>query len=193
MGRPEQIRNMCLSSSALTKALQLKLLGSSFNNSDSSFDVRDSKFLQVAPQSPKIEKSLRFCSGVESHEITHQSDMDDNERKLIWYRPSDYKRIRKESQETVKMIRNGDLLQDNDIQCVLGLDGETHSYARQHSLHKMMVQDLVYCEQARQRVCGIKDPEFLAEKIRDLNYRCRHAAFVAGLRADRRERRGIIN
>jgi hypothetical protein len=195
MGRPdEQIHKMSLRSSSLTiRGQQLKLPDSSFHNSESSFDVRETKVLQVASLSPKVEKSVRFCSGVESHEITHKLDMDKNERTLIWYRTSDYKRIRNERQETVKMIRNGDLLQDNDIQCFLGLDSETHSYAHQHSLHNLMVQDLVSGEQARQRVCGINDPEFLAEEIRDLNSRCRHAAFVAGLRADRTERRGIIN
>lgn len=169
------------------------LEASSYHISESSFDVLCTKVVHVAPQSPRVQKEVRFSSDVESHKIAHRLDMEEQEKKHIWYRTKDYKRIRKEGQETAKMIRDGDLIKDTDHHCLLGLDNETHIYARQRSLHKLMIQAVVSDEQERQREEDIKDTELFAWKIRDFDSRCRHAAFVAGLRTDRTERRGYIN
>jgi hypothetical protein len=174
----------------------LRVLDSSFHSSESTFDVRGdatSKVLPATSHQVTEEKSVRFSSTVERHEITHRLDMEEKQKKQFWYRKSDYKRIRREGRETVQLIRNGELLQDTNHHCLLGLDSETHVYARQRSMHKMMVQGLVVDEQEYQRQKGIRDPESLAMKIRDFDSRCKHAAFVAGLRTDRTLRRDFIN
>jgi hypothetical protein len=167
-----------------------------FQRSESSFDVNyaPQKVAPACPQSPiRAVNYVRFNDEVQVHEVLHRKDMEEVELKSVWYFRKDYKRIRKESQETVRLIREGVLCEDSDEYCLKGLDSETHSYARQRSLHKLMAKSLVFAEQQRQREANISDPEFLALNFSDFSSRCRHAAFVAGLRDDRTQKRGVIN
>jgi hypothetical protein len=168
-----------------------------FQGSESSFDVVNYAPQKVAPASPQSPRtavaSVRFNDDVQVHEIVHHKDMEEKEKKFLWYRVKDYKRIRKEGQATVSLIRAGVLYEDSDDDCLEGLDSETHPYARQRSLHKLMAQSLVFEEQQRQREEKINDPDFLALNFSDFCSRCRHAAFVAGLRDDRTQKRGVIN
>jgi hypothetical protein len=164
--------------------------------SESSFNVNyaPQKVAPASPQSPRrVIKSLRFNDDIQVREVAHHNDMEEKELKSLWYRVKDYKRIRKEGQATVSLIREGLLYKDSDDYCLEGLDSETHAYARQRSLHKLMAQSLVFEEQQRQREEKINDPGFLALKFSDFCSRCRHAAFVAGLRDDRTQKRGVIN
>ena len=167
-----------------------------FQGSESSFDViyAPQKVPPACPQSPRrVVNSVRFSDDVQVHEVAHHKDMEEKELKAVWYRGKDYKRIRKEGQATVSLIREGVLYEDSDDYCLQGLDSETHAYARQRSLHKLMAQAMVFREQQRQREENINDPDFLALNFSDFCSRCRHAAFVAGLRDDRTQKRGVIN
>jgi hypothetical protein len=143
------------------------------------------------------------------HAVPHRSEYSKEERNEIWYSPKEYKRLRKEGQDTVKRIRNGEKLlhvadlnedeqddqekEGNDSVCWLGLDSETHAYAKLRSLHKMLLQNVLDDEQKRQYYLGIYDAEAIAAKVSAFVTRCQHAKFVAGLRDDRTQRRGVIN
>ena len=171
------------------------LLSSHLQQSESSFDVQ--QFGKTCPnfasQSLQPVKLVRFSLDIQSQDVPHRNDMSEREKKLLWYRTSDYKRIRREGQETVAKIRSGELCQDTNQHCLLGLDSEMHAYARSRSLHKLMLLALVLEEQGRQKEEGINDPELLAQLVEDFCKRCRHASFVAGLRDDRMFRYGVIN
>ena len=172
---------------------------SSFSTSESSFEVRETKpcVVQTTPESPllSMKRSLRFSNNIQVHHVTHRKDLSKQDKKCIWYKSSEIKRMRKECQEISKLIQTGCLIQDDSVnsECTLGLDSETHSYARQRRLHKLMIRDLVFGEQHRQFASGLVDPDLLAKQIRALNSRCRHASFVSGLRLDRNLQRGFIN
>jgi hypothetical protein len=172
--------------------------------SESSFDVNYAPHQKVAraaprssasPQSPprRAVRSVRFNDEVLVYEIDHRNDIEEEELKSLWYTVQDYKRLRKECHVTARLIREGFLYEDSDDFCLEGLDNETHSYARQRSLHKLLAQYLVFDEQQRQREKKINDPDFLALHFSDLCSRSRHAVFVAGLRDDRTQKRGVVN
>ena len=168
-------------------------------HSDSSFDVLRRKPFDDSPSSQTFPettagKYVRFNdANIVIHEIDHRQE----EKKLIWYRNKELKRIRKEGQETVQLLHSGEICADTEDHCVLGLDcfgDSTHPYAKQRSLHKMLLRDIVLQEQRRQSELGnYFDEESLAAKVREFTSRCRHAEFVARLRMNRTTRRGVIN
>jgi hypothetical protein len=138
--------------------------------------------------SRSAKKRVSFSTNQdETYDTIHRNDMSGDEKAARWYQDSELKRIRKECRITARLIREGHLHHDTGDHCVLGLDGEAHSYAHQREIHRLMVRDLVLTEQDRQRERGLCDPEGLSGMVASLRSRCRHAKFMSGvIRNDRR-------
>ena len=172
------------------------------HHSESSFDaVHPISFDDVPPLIPSPESSFsskaKFVHFDNENVLIHEIDHLPDEKRLIWYRSKELKRIRKEGQETLQLLREGALVADTEEHCLLGLNSfseTTHPYAKQRSLHKMLLRDVLMEEQRRQWELGSYfDDESLGAKVRDFSSRCRHAEFVSGLRNDRTPRQGVIN
>lgn len=129
-------------------------------------------------------KSVSFSSHVETHDILHNKSMDDKEKNDRWYQKKEWKSLRRDGRVTRRLMENSELANNHETLgfCTLGLKKETHPYAREKQLHKMLYHDLLMSEQQRQRDEGIKDADVLAHKLIQLQCRCRHAAFVSSLR-----------
>ena len=141
------------------------------------------------------EKVVRFggddddSNFVTVHEIDHHRK---EEKKLIWYRNKELKRIRKEGQATLQLLLDGELDIDaddaGDEHCLIGLESfsdMSHPYAKQRSLHKSFLYDIVMDEQKRQYEEGIYfDEEALASKVRSFTSRSQRTSFVSKLRSD---------
>jgi hypothetical protein len=169
-----------------------------FENSDSSFEKNVSKELLSSPTPPPKKcvfyDQVRFSEQIDIHEAPpHLNGMSKKEKEIIWYGSKDYKRIRKEGLDTLQLVRDGVIYQNCEQYCLDGIENETHAYARHRSLHKLMYLGLVLNAQKDQKAQQRNDPEELAKVYSSFCSRCRHTLFVAGLRNDRNNKRGIMN
>ena len=133
-------------------------------------------------------RTVSFSSNlVETHEILHRHDMEEEEKNDRWYRKKEWKKLRREGRVTARLMENEEIPAGSvDFEelgfCTLGLKQEPHPYAREKQLHKMLYKDLLMSEQQRQVDLGINDPETLAGTLIRLQNQCRHTSFVSSLR-----------
>eukprot|EP00546_Thalassionema_frauenfeldii_P006977 CAMPEP_0178922582 /NCGR_PEP_ID=MMETSP0786-20121207/16239_1 /TAXON_ID=186022 /ORGANISM="Thalassionema frauenfeldii, Strain CCMP 1798" /LENGTH=159 /DNA_ID=CAMNT_0020596973 /DNA_START=125 /DNA_END=600 /DNA_ORIENTATION=- len=119
-------------------------------------------------------------------ETLHHKNYSKDERQSCWYSKSEYSTIKREFQETLKLVVSGKLDQrdDNDTErghCLRGL--EIRLFERSVERQSMRAQGrmLVFREQKIQEEQGITNDEAIAEEYTLLSKQCAFEAYNTGL------------
>mmetsp|Transcript_22942 Transcript_22942/g.34803 ORF Transcript_22942/g.34803 Transcript_22942/m.34803 type:complete len:222 (-) Transcript_22942:1985-2650(-) len=140
-------------------------------------------------QSKAIRKTIKkvtFFPEVIMTETLHHKNYSKDERQSCWYSKSEYSTIKREFQETLKLVVSGKLDQrdDNDTErghCLRGL--EIRLFERSVERQSMRAQGrmLVFREQKIQEEQGITNDEAIAEEYTLLSKQCAFEAYNTGL------------
>jgi hypothetical protein len=84
------------------------------------------------------------------------------ERKYVWYDREELKTIRQECFETIHLIQDGGLIDEDEGMCSLGLEYKTAENYKSRQRNKRQVREVVFDEQEFQRENGLVEPEWIA-------------------------------
>lgn len=134
----------------------------------------------------KSIKKVTFFPEVVMTETLHHKNYSKEERQSYWYSKADYSRIKREFQETLKLVVSGELDQrdDNDAErehCLRGLEIRLFERSMERKEVRAKGRMLVFIEQKIQEEQGITNDEAIAEEYTLLSKQCAFEAYNTGL------------
>ena len=137
-------------------------------------------------ESPK--RKVSFFSRVRILRVTNRKDLNKSQVQRVWYSRDDFKEIRNECFETIKRMQAGDMVNEDDGFCTLGLEYKTKESYKSRQRNKMEVRQVVFEEQEFQRENQMPDPDWIARVSMEQSYEC-----IGGAREKARKVQEEIN
>jgi hypothetical protein len=114
---------------------------------------------------------VRFADHDEYYTVQGRDDLSPIERKAVWFRKSELRRMRKEHEagarnRTVEVDSEEEPPKNDDLQ---------------EALHQLMAVSVVLEEQKRQREQSLSDPDLISEKYQTFVQRSRLSMFISNL------------
>ena len=127
---------------------------------------------KMPPKSPKIA----FNETVKVSKVLHINEFTDEEVEASYYHKAEFKAVKAELKETVKMVESGLLPKDTPKFTRRGTEFRTPDGARSRLRNKQIAWNAVFEEQEAQWDEGVFDPEVLASIYEAAAKHCQYTA-----------------
>uniref|UniRef100_A0A7S0F747 Uncharacterized protein n=1 Tax=Craspedostauros australis TaxID=1486917 RepID=A0A7S0F747_9STRA len=129
------------------------------------------------------KRSVTFSKTVSVRPVLHVFNYSDSEFHATWCVEKDYKRIKMDNLATLKMLKEGKKIDEDDKQySVRGLEGSYGPGTVRRRKNKQRARDAVLDEQELQRDEGVCDTELMADVYYGYSHRCQSDAHLRALR-----------
>jgi hypothetical protein len=135
------------------------------------------ELVKATPQ----EKSVAFSIDIEVHEITALSDLSEEDQNLIWYRTTDFERIKKELAVTLEKSKNYEPIIEEEGHCMRGLEAKTKFGARRRKNNKLKALDAVWNQQVSLWRKKMEDPIAIASAYKPHSLNSKFPAVKAAI------------
>lgn len=121
---------------------------------------------------PKTQtRKVSFFPRVRIMRVTNRKDLLKAQIKRTWYSRDEFKDIRTECFDTIKMMKEG-TVNEEEGWCSLGLEYKTAQNYKARQRNKVEVRQVVFEEQQFQRENEMPDPEWIARVSREQSRTC---------------------
>lgn len=118
------------------------------------------------------QRKVSFFARVRIMRITNRKDLNKTQIKRVWYSRDEFKDIRKECFDTIKVMQDGDIVDEDEGFCTLGLEYKTKANYKARQRNKSEVRQVVFEEQTFQRENEMPDPDWIARVSREQSRIC---------------------
>lgn len=129
-------------------------------------------------------RKVSFLPRVRIHRVPNRKSMARAVRGLIWYDRADFKIIRQECFDTIELLQRGDLVNEDEGMCPLGLEYKTAQNYRERQRNKREVRQVVFDEQEFQRENSLNEPEWISRVSREQSRSCTKNALDAARKVE---------
>jgi hypothetical protein len=144
---------------------------------------------QQIPRSTRV----RFYPHVRIQRVTNRKDLPKKQIEQVWYNREEFKGTRNECLSTIKLMADGQELNDEDEGlCIRGLEYKTGTAYKTRQRNKLEIRKIVFEEQGFQSESGMEDdPEWIAKLSVDQSRSCVKAG-IETARNDERDSRDYL-
>jgi len=164
------------------KASQSSLCGApqSLGASQHSFDTfatsrtaksAESELTEASSPPKPLKRKVSFFPRVRIQRVANRKDLK-AQTKRTWYTRDEFKDIRKECFDTIKMMQGGETVDESEGFCSLGLEYKTANNYKARQRNKVEVRQVVFEEQQFQQENELPDPEWIARVSREQSQSC---------------------
>lgn len=132
-------------------------------------EIEDAK---VESKEATPARKVSFFTRVRILRVTNRKDLNKHQIKRVWYSRDDFKQIRGECFETIKLMQNGDIVDEEKGLCTLGLEYKTKTNYKARQRNKAEVRQVVFEEQQFQRENEMPDADWIARVSREQSQDC---------------------
>ena len=135
------------------------------------------------PSRGKVEKAKKrgrvtFYPRVRIQRVTNRKDIPKQQINDVWYSREEFKNIRRECLETVDLMTEGKMKEEEGF-CIRGLEYKVPKMYKERQRNKTEIRRLVLEEQNFQLKNGMKDQDWIAKLCRNESLPSVEAAIVA--------------
>eukprot|EP00934_Nitzschia_sp_Nitz4_P002674 Nitzschia sp. Nitz4//scaffold200_size39268//13919//14479//NITZ4_007615-RA/size39268-processed-gene-0.14-mRNA-1//-1//CDS//3329541283//2664//frame0 len=110
-----------------------------------------------------LEKKVRFCRRVSMRKVPLARTFTSEEKRRIWFQPSELEMIREHLKKTILFIFHNVLVEDTEDYCMRGAEIGLPSCMARRRFLKRKASEVVVREVRRQHDMGFCDPERIRE------------------------------
>jgi hypothetical protein len=133
------------------------------------------------PRKPRGASKVCFYPRVRIQRITNRKNLDKQQVQDVWYSRDEFTAIRKECFDTIKLMKQNEVLEEGEGYCVRGLEYKTPDAYRERQHNKAEIRTIVFEEQEYQFENGMNDISWIAKLSEDQSRSCVKAAIAVGL------------
>lgn len=130
---------------------------------------------------PKGASKVRFYPRVRIQRVTNRKNLNKQEVRDVWYSRDEFKAIRKECYDTIKLMKQFEVLEEEEGYCVRGLEYKTPDAYKERQQNKAEIRTIVFEEQDYQFENGMSDFSWIAKLSEDQSHSCVKAAIAVAL------------
>jgi hypothetical protein len=133
------------------------------------------------PRKPRGASKVRFYPRVRIQRVTNRKNLDKQQVQDVWYSRDEFKAIRKECFDTIKLLKQCEVLEEEEGYCVRGLEYKTPDAYKERQHNKTEIRTVVFEEQDYQFENGMNDLSWIAKLSNDQSRSCVQAAIAVAL------------
>jgi hypothetical protein len=135
-------------------------------------------------QDSRTASKVKFYPRVRIQRVTNRKDLSKEQVKSVWYSRDEFKAIRRDCFDTIKLMTESGALLDDDtsVRCSRGLEYKTKMAYKERQKNKIEIRKVIFEEQGFQQENGMKDSAYLAELSREQSLSCVGAAIITAKR-----------
>lgn len=135
-------------------------------------DITDDETSTKPPSSNSTGRKVNFYPRVRIMRVPNRCSLLKAQVKRVWYNRDEFKDIRQECYETIKMMQEGELVDEEEGFSARGLEYKTQAAYKARQRNKLEIRQVVFEEQQFQQEVGMPDPEWLARVSREQSRSC---------------------
>jgi hypothetical protein len=125
------------------------------------------------------KRTVSFDPQMHFHRVPNRASMLRTTKSLVWYSREDFKTIRQDCFDTIRLMQRGNMIDEDQGMCALGLEYKTTEMYKARQRNKKQVRQVVLDEQEFQRDNGVIQPEWIARVSREQSQECIDSATKA--------------
>ena len=133
------------------------------------------------PRKPRGASKVSFYPRVRIQRVTNRKKLDKQQVQDVWYSRDEFTAIRKECFYTIKLMKVGEVLEEEEGFCVRGLEYKTPDAYRERQHNKTEIRTIVFEEQDYQFENGKNDICFIAKLSEEQSRSCVKASIAVAL------------
>jgi hypothetical protein len=129
-------------------------------------------------------RKVNFFARVRILRITNRKDLHKSQIQRVWYSRDEFKAIRGECFDTIKLMQDDEIVDEDEGFCTLGLEYKTKKNYKTRQRNKMEMRQVVFEEQEFQRENELPDAEWIARVSREQSATCVEGARDTGRKVE---------
>jgi hypothetical protein len=135
----------------------------------------------VELKKPRGASKVTFYPRVKIQRVTNRNNLKQKQIQDVWYSRDEFKAIRKECYDTIKLMKQSQILEEEAGLCVRGLEYKTPVAYKERLHNKAEIRTIVFEEQEYQFDNGMSDLDWISKLSQDQSRACVNAAIAVAL------------